>query len=91
MNADDYGNRSGQDPLPPVGQLRWRTRRGLRELDLMLQRYLEANYPSASAAEQAAFVELLGQNDADILDWLLGRSDPPSNMANVIAALSPRR
>lgn len=90
MNMDDSGNRSGQDPLPPAGQLRWRTRRGLRELDLILQRYLESNYASASEADQAAFVELLEQNDADILDWLLGRSDPPSTMANVISALSPR-
>jgi len=74
-----------------VGQLRWRTRRGLRELDLMLQRYLSEHYPSASAADQAAFVDLLEQSDADILDWLLGRTEPPPNMANVIATLSPRR
>lgn len=76
---------------PTVGQLRWRTRRGLRELDLMLQRYLSEHYPSASAADQAAFVELLEQSDADILDWLLGRSAPPPDLANVVAALIPRR
>lgn len=74
-----------------VGQLRWRTRRGMRELDMMLQRYLQDYYPFAPAADQAAFVELLEQSDADILDWLLGRAEPPSNMTNVIAALSPRR
>lgn len=76
---------------PTVGQLRWRTRRGLRELDLMLQRYLNEHYPSASAADRKAFAELLEQSDADILDWLLGRSAPPPDMANVIATLSPRR
>jgi antitoxin CptB len=78
-------------PEPTVGQLRWRTRRGLRELDLMLQRYLSEHYPSASAADQAAFVELLEQSDADILDWLLGRATPPPDLANVVAALTPRR
>ncbi len=57
----------------------------------MLQRYLSEHYPSASAADQAAFVELLEQSDADILDWLLGRTEPPPNMANVVAALTPCR
>ena len=76
---------------PSAGQLRWRTRRGLRELDLILQRYLSEHYPAASAADRAAFVELLEQSDADILDWLLGRSEPPPGMANVIATLSPGR
>ena len=57
----------------------------------MLQRYLSEHYPSASAADQAAFVELLEQSDADILDWLLGRTEPPPNMANVVADLTPCR
>lgn len=71
----------------PVGQLRWRTRRGMRELDLMLQRYLDEVYPGASAGEQAAFADLLEQSDADLLDWLLGRRIPPAHLAHVVRAL----
>ncbi len=58
---------------------------------MMLQRYLSDQYPTASADDQQAFIQLLEQNDADILDWLLGRAEPPADMANVIATLSPRR
>ena len=88
---DEEENRAREGMQPSVGQLRWRTRRGLRELDLMLQNYLSEYYPSASAADRRAFVELLERNDADILDWMLGRAEPPPEMANVIATLSPLR
>jgi len=75
--------------LPPSGQLRWRTRRGLRELDVILQRYLEQRYPEASEDERRAFVQLLEQPDADLLDWLLGRAAPPEQLADVIRAIGP--
>ncbi|HYW76766.1 MAG TPA: succinate dehydrogenase assembly factor 2 [Gammaproteobacteria bacterium] len=90
MSRDEQENQATEGLQPSIGQLRWRTRRGLRELDLMLQRYLSDHYPTASAADQKAFAELLEQNDADILDWLLGRAVPPPEMANVIAVLGSR-
>lgn len=76
---------------PPLGQLRWRSRRGLRELDMVLQHYLEQRYPQSPPEEQAAFVELLEQNDTDILDWLLGRKPAPEHLTDVIRSLSPGR
>ena len=36
--------------------LRWRCRRGMRELDVLLERYLRERYPSAPAAEQQAYL-----------------------------------
>lgn len=74
-----------------MGRLRWRTRRGLRELDLVLQRYLDAVYPGASAEDRAAFADLLEQNDADILDWLFERQPVPDHFAHVVRALGPGR
>ena len=59
----------------------------MRELDLMLQRYLDEIYPRVSTAEQAAVAELLEQSDADLLDWLLGRRIPPDHLAHVVRAL----
>lgn len=76
------------DPQP-IGRLRWRTRRGLRELDLILQRYLQDVYPAAPPEEQTAFADLLEQSDADILDWMLGRRLPPDHLSHVIRALGP--
>ncbi len=75
----------------PDGQLRWHTRRGLQELDLLLQRYLDQRYPRASAAERVNFAALLEQNDADIMDWVLGRQSAPKHLTDVIRALGSDR
>ncbi len=75
----------------PDGQLRWQARRGLQELDLLLQRYLDQRYPRASAAERVSFAALLEQNDADIMDWVLGRRPAPEHLADVIRALGTDR
>ncbi len=40
-------------------KLRWRCRRGTKELDLILLGYLENQYPSATLEEQQAFEALL--------------------------------
>ena len=57
-----------------IARLRWRCRRGMRELDQLLGWYLEARYPGASAAAKAAFSTLLEQPDPELWDWLSGRS-----------------
>ena len=58
-------------------RLRWRCRRGMRELDLVLLRYLEQTYAEAPVEEQAAFRQVLEMQDPEILDHLTGRADPP--------------
>ncbi|MDC1288062.1 succinate dehydrogenase assembly factor 2 [Gammaproteobacteria bacterium] len=60
-------------------RLRWLCRRGMKELDVVLTRYLEQGYLSASEAEQAQFRALLEMSDPDLYNLLLGRdatSDP---------------
>jgi antitoxin CptB len=50
-------------------RLRWNCRRGLLELDLVLQRYLDKNPDDASIAP------LLELPDNDLWDIIIGRSD----------------
>ena len=57
-------------------RLRWRCRRGMRELDQLLGWYLETRYPLADDAAKAAFSTLLEQQDPELWAWLLGRSQP---------------
>ena len=59
-----------------LSRIRWRCRRGMRELDVMLSRYLDEVYADADAAEQAAFERLLECQDPQIWAWLLGRGAP---------------
>ena len=73
---------------PTVGQLRWRCRRGMRELDVLLERYLKERYPSAPAAEQQAFVALLEAPDPQLFAYVVQREVPEDpDWAHVIAIL----
>jgi len=56
-----------------LARLRWRCRRGMRELDVLLLRYLEREFPAATPATQAAFEDLLSAQDPEIVDLLAGR------------------
>ena len=58
------------------GRLRWRCRRGMRELDQLLGWYLEARYTKADDAAKAAFSTLLDQQDPELWNWLSGREAP---------------
>ena len=57
------------------GKLKWLCRRGMKELDLLFEGYLENDYPGASRAQRQAFATLLGYQDPRIVDLLFGRAD----------------
>jgi antitoxin CptB len=59
-----------------MNRLRWRCRRGLLELDLILQNVLAGPYHRLSEAERAAFNRLLETPDNDLLAWLQGHDRP---------------
>lgn len=54
-------------------KLEWRCRRGMRELDVLLMRYLDRDFDAAEPDERAAFELLLSLQDPEILDLLTGR------------------
>lgn len=58
-----------------LGRLRWRCRRGLLELDIVLQRFLERRAASLSQAELDVLGELLAFDDSDLWNIVNGRSD----------------
>ena len=45
----------------------------MRELDVLLLRYLEREFPTASPIVQTAFEALLSAQDPEIVDLLAGR------------------
>lgn len=50
-------------------RVRWRCRRGLLELDLLLQRFLERDYADLTDREHALFARLLDLPDPELLDY----------------------
>ena len=69
------------------GRIRWRCRRGMRELDVLLETYLNHHFDQAAAPEQAQFLHLLDQEDPDIWAWLIGHAQPAAELADVILHL----
>ena len=67
-------------------RLQWRCRRGIRELDLLLRRFLEQGYERLSHEDKWMFEYLLDQNDPDLLAWLMGNSDPPQENTRRLVA-----
>jgi antitoxin CptB len=59
-----------------VGRLRWRCRRGTRELDAMLGWWLEQRHAQAGSAQREDFDRLLDVQDPDLWDWLTGNATP---------------
>jgi len=59
-----------------LARLRWRCRRGMRELDQLLGWYLDARYANVDDATKAAFSALLEQQDPELWNWLSGRGIP---------------
>jgi antitoxin CptB len=53
-------------------RLRWRCRRGMRELDQLLTRYLDRVWADVSTSERADFERLLQCEDDRLWRWFLG-------------------
>ena len=58
------------------GFLRWRCRRGMRELDLLLSRWLDRRWGTADVGRRDAFLRLLEEPDPQLVDWLLNGQRP---------------
>lgn len=66
-------------------ELRWRLRRGMRELDLILGRFHESQYARLPDPVRRSFVELLDCEDDDLWAWLTGRAEPGrDDLADVV-------
>ena len=56
-------------------RVRWRCRRGLLELDIVLERFVEQHYAGLDAAQQAIFCTLLEMPDNPLWDMIAGKQE----------------
>ena len=59
-----------------LARTRWRCRRGLLELDLLLLRFVERGYAELDPAQRTAFTRMLELADAELLGLLQGERTP---------------
>ena len=74
----NFTDGDASSPLSVVARerLRWRCRRGMKELDLLLVRYLRDRYAAAPSDERVAFAEFLELPDPDIARYLIAGDVP---------------
>ena len=64
-------------------KLAWACRRGMLELDILLQRYLNQQYESASLQEQEDFKKLLQCQDQVLFECLVKREEEKAKQSDI--------
>ena len=66
-------------------RLRWASRRGMLELDLILGPFLENVYPILEEGDQLLYQKLLESEDQDLFNWFLNKEVPADlNHARIV-------
>ncbi|MBK0327619.1 succinate dehydrogenase assembly factor 2 [Rhodobacteraceae bacterium F11138] len=70
-------------------RLRMRSmRRGIKEMDLILSAYAEANLQQMNPGRLDLYDALLEQNDQDLYQWITGQAAAPDALADLIQDIS---
>jgi antitoxin CptB len=76
------------DPAAELRRIRWRCRRGMRELDQLFERWLSHVYPDASEDEHRLFLRLLDCEDDKLWRWFMGyEACTDAELAQLIARI----
>ncbi|MCX7184025.1 MAG: succinate dehydrogenase assembly factor 2 [Nitrosospira sp.] len=62
--------------MKELERARWRCRRGLLELDIVLQRFMDKHYQQLSETELQQLATLLDLSDNDLWDMITTRKEP---------------
>ena len=68
-------------------RVRWRSRRGLLELDIVLGRFVEQQYEGLDDAGRMAFDVLLDMPDTELWDMITGRVAPQAECRVILEML----
>ncbi len=72
-------------------RLRWKCRRGMLELDILLANFFDQHYDTLSAAEELLFEQILEQEDVVLYAWFMGAEHPENpKLAELVARISQK-
>ncbi|WP_127115247.1 succinate dehydrogenase assembly factor 2 [Shimia sediminis] len=63
-------------------------RRGIKEMDIILERYADDNLAGMDAAALDLYDALLHENDQDLYQWVTGQVSAPARFADLIQDIS---
>lgn len=62
----------------------WSMRRGIKEMDILLAAYADANLAAMDAVKLDLYDQLLRENDQDLYQWVTGQVATPSPYEELI-------
>lgn len=71
MQPDDSKN-----IINNLSKLHWACRRGMLELDILLNNFLDEAYGKLASEDKMRFVGLLSSTDPELFAWLMGHETP---------------
>ena len=74
----------GESDEAELKRLRWRCRRGMRELDQLLERWLELEWRQSPDALRGDFRRLLDSEDDRLWKWFLGHERPDDDALDAL-------
>lgn len=72
MNNNDYA------------KIKWRCRRGMLELDTMLNHFFDHQFQHLTPKEKETFSALLDHPDQELYRWLIGMEEPKNKQETLI-------
>tara|TARA_B100000900_G_C19972352_1_gene470369 strand:- start:67 stop:318 length:252 start_codon:yes stop_codon:yes gene_type:complete len=71
-----------------VQKLRWKSRKGIRELDILLQSFLDNEFTKLNDSDKKIFEELIEIETYDLLNAITGKSSYDDKYKSIIKRLS---
>jgi len=73
--------------MAEIDRIRWQCRRGMLELDLLLNRFLEQELTGLDPGQVKVFKELLNEPDPMLLAWVMEQEEVPGRYDFLIRRL----
>jgi antitoxin CptB len=70
-----------------ISKVRWQCRKGIREIDILLSKYMEEIYQDLTDEQQKIFIEFIQQDTYEILDILVNDKSFDTKFTNLVDAL----
>ncbi|MEE4146285.1 MAG: succinate dehydrogenase assembly factor 2 [Halieaceae bacterium] len=67
---------TGTIPRDEINRMRWASRRGMLELDLVLEPFVLARYERLDERDRLRFQQLMSCEDQDLFAWFMQREQP---------------
>ena len=70
-----------------ISEVRWNCRKGIREIDILLSKYMEEIYQDLTTEQQKNFIEFIQQDTYEILDILVNDKSFDTKFTNLVDGL----